>query len=148
MERRQGGGNTHTGETLLFTAQSSSPHCVAGMSWGAPGKSGHQTTALRIHYPGTNPHHAIWWPECLFLSRCGFHALSRRRCCIRQQAQMLHLAICIKGFFDNVNQGRLNPLMDSLGFPRKICDWTCSFPDDRSFCLSFNGATSDPRTSP
>ncbi len=65
---------------------------------------------------------------------------NKLKCCI--------LLFDIKGFFDNVNQGRLNPLMDSLGFPRNICGRTCSFLDDRPFRLSFNGATSDPQTSP
>jgi hypothetical protein len=54
----------------------------------------------------------------------------------------------VRGFFDNVNHGRMSAILENLGYPPKLVRWSEAFLHDRKVRLSFNNCTSKERGQP
>jgi hypothetical protein len=54
----------------------------------------------------------------------------------------------VRGFFDNVNHGRMTAILENLGYPPELVQWSEAFLKDRKVCLSFNNVISDERGQP
>jgi hypothetical protein len=54
----------------------------------------------------------------------------------------------IRGFFDNVNHGRMMAILENLGYPPELVRWSAVFLKDRKVRLSFNNIISEERGQP
>jgi hypothetical protein len=54
----------------------------------------------------------------------------------------------VRGFFDNVNHGRMAAILENQGYPPELVQWLCAFLHDRKVCLSFNNCVSEERGQP
>jgi hypothetical protein len=54
----------------------------------------------------------------------------------------------VRGFFDNVNHGRMTAVLENLGYPPELVRWSEVFLKDRKVCLSFNNVISGERGQP
>jgi hypothetical protein len=54
----------------------------------------------------------------------------------------------IRGFFDNVNHGRMTAVLENLGYPPELVRWSEAFLKDRKVRLSFNNVISEERGQP
>jgi hypothetical protein len=54
----------------------------------------------------------------------------------------------VRGFFDNVNHGRMTAILENLGYPPELVRWSEAFLKDRKVHLSFNNVISDERGQP
>jgi hypothetical protein len=54
----------------------------------------------------------------------------------------------IRGFFDNINHGRMSAILENSGYPPELVRWSEAFLCDRKVCLSFNNCTSKERGQP
>jgi hypothetical protein len=54
----------------------------------------------------------------------------------------------VRGFFDNVNHGRMTAILENLGYPPKLVRWSEAFLKDRKVRLSFNNIISEERGQP
>jgi hypothetical protein len=54
----------------------------------------------------------------------------------------------VRGFFDNVNHGRMTAILENLGYPPELVRWLEAFLKDRKVRLSFNNVISDERGQP
>jgi hypothetical protein len=54
----------------------------------------------------------------------------------------------IRGFFDNINHGRMSAILENSGYPPELVRWSEAFLRDRKVCLSFNNCTSKERGQP
>jgi hypothetical protein len=52
------------------------------------------------------------------------------------------------GFFDNVNHGRMTAILENLGYPPELVQWSEAFLKDHKVHLSFNNIISDERGQP
>jgi hypothetical protein len=51
----------------------------------------------------------------------------------------------VRGFFDNVNHGRMSAILENLGYPPELVRWSAAFLEDRRVRLSFNNSVSEER---
>jgi hypothetical protein len=54
----------------------------------------------------------------------------------------------VRGFFDNVNHGRMTAVLENLGYPPELVRWSAAFLKDRKVRLSFNNVISEERGQP
>jgi hypothetical protein len=54
----------------------------------------------------------------------------------------------VRGFFDNVNHGRMTAVLENLGYPPELVRWSEAFLKDRKVRLSFNNIISEERGQP
>jgi hypothetical protein len=54
----------------------------------------------------------------------------------------------VRGFFDNVNHGRMSAILENLGYPPELVRWSAAFLSDRKVRLSFNNSVSEERGQP
>jgi hypothetical protein len=54
----------------------------------------------------------------------------------------------IRGFFNNVNHGRMMAILENLGYPPELVRWSAVFLKDRKVRLSFNNIISEERGQP
>jgi hypothetical protein len=54
----------------------------------------------------------------------------------------------VRGFFDNVNHGRMSAILENLGYPPELVQWSEAFLRDRKVRLSFNNSVSEERGQP
>jgi hypothetical protein len=54
----------------------------------------------------------------------------------------------VRGFFDNVNHGRMTAILENLGYPPKLVRWLEAFLKNRKVRLSFNNTISEERGQP
>jgi retron-type reverse transcriptase len=54
----------------------------------------------------------------------------------------------VRGFFDNVNHGRMTAVLENLGYPPELVRWSEAFLRDRKVRLSFNNVISEERGQP
>jgi hypothetical protein len=51
----------------------------------------------------------------------------------------------VRGFFDNVNHGRMTAVLENLGYPPELVRWSEAFLKNRKVRLSFNNVISEER---
>jgi hypothetical protein len=51
----------------------------------------------------------------------------------------------IRGFFNNINHGRMSAILENLGYPPELVWWSAAFLKDRKVWLSFNNVISEER---
>jgi hypothetical protein len=54
----------------------------------------------------------------------------------------------VRGFFDNVNHGRMTAILENLGYPPELVRWSKAFLNDRKVRLSFNNVIAEERGQP
>jgi hypothetical protein len=54
----------------------------------------------------------------------------------------------VRGFFDNVNHGRMSAILENSGYPPELVRWSTAFLADRKVRLSFNNSVSEERGQP
>jgi hypothetical protein len=54
----------------------------------------------------------------------------------------------VRGFFDNVNHGRMTAILERSGYPPELVHWSAAFLKDRRVRLSFNNSVSEERGQP
>jgi hypothetical protein len=54
----------------------------------------------------------------------------------------------VRGFFDNVNHGRMMAILENSGYPLELVRWAAAFLKDRRVRLSFNNSVSEERGQP
>jgi hypothetical protein len=54
----------------------------------------------------------------------------------------------VRGFFDNVNHGWMAAILENLGYPPELVQWSEAFLRDRKVRLSFNNVISEERGQP
>jgi retron-type reverse transcriptase len=54
----------------------------------------------------------------------------------------------VRGFFNNVNHGRMTAILENLGYPPELVRWSEAFLQNRKVCLSFNNVISEERGQP
>jgi hypothetical protein len=54
----------------------------------------------------------------------------------------------VRGFFDNVNHGRMTAILENLGYAPELVRWSEVFLRDRKVCLSFNNVIAEERGQP
>jgi retron-type reverse transcriptase len=54
----------------------------------------------------------------------------------------------VRGFFDNMNHGRMTAILDNLGYPPELVRWSAAFLKDRKVRLSFNNVIVEERGQP
>jgi hypothetical protein len=54
----------------------------------------------------------------------------------------------VRGFFDNVNHGRMTAVLENLGYPPELVRWLEAFLKNRKVRLSFNNVISEERGQP
>jgi hypothetical protein len=54
----------------------------------------------------------------------------------------------VRGFFDNMNHGRMTAILDNLGYPPELVRWSAAFLKDRKVWLSFNNVIVEERGQP
>jgi hypothetical protein len=54
----------------------------------------------------------------------------------------------VRGFFDNVNHRRMTAILENLGYPPELVQWSVAFLRDRRVRLSFNNSVSEERGQP
>jgi hypothetical protein len=54
----------------------------------------------------------------------------------------------VRGFFDNVNHGRMAAILENSGYPPELVRWATAFLADRKVRLSFNNSVSEERGQP
>jgi hypothetical protein len=54
----------------------------------------------------------------------------------------------VRGFFDNINHGHMAAILENLGYPPELVQWSEAFLKDRKVCLSFNNVISEERGQP
>jgi hypothetical protein len=54
----------------------------------------------------------------------------------------------VRGFFNNVNHGRMTAILENLGYPPELVRWSAAFLRDRKVRLSFNNVISEERGQP
>jgi hypothetical protein len=54
----------------------------------------------------------------------------------------------VRGFFDNVNHGRMSAILENSGYPLELVRWSAAFLADRRVRLSFNNSVSEERGQP
>jgi hypothetical protein len=54
----------------------------------------------------------------------------------------------VRGFFDNVNHGRMTAILENLAYPPELVQWSEVFLKDWKVCLSFNNIISEERGQP
>jgi hypothetical protein len=54
----------------------------------------------------------------------------------------------VRGFFDNVNHGRMTAILENLGYPPELVRWSEAFLKNRKVHLSFNNVISEERGQP
>jgi hypothetical protein len=54
----------------------------------------------------------------------------------------------VRGFFDNVNHGRMMAILENSGYPPELVHWSEAFLRNRKVRLSFNNSTSEERGQP
>jgi hypothetical protein len=54
----------------------------------------------------------------------------------------------VRGFFDNVNHGRMSAILENSGYPLELVRWSTAFLADRKVRLSFNNSVSEERGQP
>jgi hypothetical protein len=54
----------------------------------------------------------------------------------------------VRGFFDNVNHGRMMAVLENLGYPPELVRWSEAFLKNRKVRLSFNNVISEERGQP
>jgi hypothetical protein len=66
----------------------------------------------------------------------------------RQGLKVGILLFDVRGFFNNVNHGRMMAILENLGYPLELVRWSAAFLKDRKVRLSFNNVISDERGQP
>jgi hypothetical protein len=54
----------------------------------------------------------------------------------------------VRGFFNNVNHGRMTTILENLGYPPELVRWSEAFLKDRKVHLSFNNIIAEERGQP
>jgi hypothetical protein len=54
----------------------------------------------------------------------------------------------VRGFFDNVNHGRMTAILENLGYLPELVQWAAAFLQHRRVRLSFNNSVSEERDQP
>jgi hypothetical protein len=54
----------------------------------------------------------------------------------------------VRGFFNNMNHGRMTAILENLGYPPELVQWSEAFLRDRKVCLVFNNNISKERGQP
>jgi hypothetical protein len=54
----------------------------------------------------------------------------------------------VRGFFNNVNHGRMSAVLENLGYPPELVHWSTVFLADRKVHLSFNNIIAEERGQP
>jgi hypothetical protein len=54
----------------------------------------------------------------------------------------------VRGFFDNVNHGRMSAILENSGYPPELVRWSAAFLRDRKVRLSFNNTIAEERGQP
>jgi hypothetical protein len=54
----------------------------------------------------------------------------------------------VRGFFDNVNHGRMTAILENLGYPSELVRWSEAFLKDRKVRLAFNNIIAEERGQP
>jgi hypothetical protein len=54
----------------------------------------------------------------------------------------------VRGFFDNVNHGRMTAILENLGYPPELVHWSEAFLRDRKVRLAFNNIIAEERGQP
>jgi len=112
------------------------------------GKLLEKTLARRIYFD-LNTHNLV--PTNQFGARdssstldAGLVLLHDAQLALAQRLRCGALLFDVKGFFDNINHGRLVRIFEKLGFPGPMVRWLRSFLTDRRIRLRFNGLSAEP----